>query len=137
MRQGVGAPAIECGPAGLLAEVGSDWIVDFPLVAEGQNADLAACRHEPVEGHVSRSSERDDELAQVTADAPPDQGVADEHLDRALDRLGSRRGGVRIVLRQEGECPLKVRKRVARVDYPRHGLGRRAFLPLASRTSQA
>jgi hypothetical protein len=26
---------------------------------------------------------------------------------------------------------------VARVDYPRHGLGRRAFLPLASRTSQA
>ena len=62
--------------------MGSDGIVDFPLVAEGQNADLVACRHEPVECHVARSSERDDELAQVTADAPPDQGVPDDILTR-------------------------------------------------------
>ena len=106
-------------------------------MAEGQNTDLVASGHEPVERHVSRSAKRDDELAQLAADGPSDQRVSGKRLDRALDRLRGGHGCLRIVLCQEIEGSLEVRKRVARVDYLRHGLGRPAFFPLASRRSQA
>ena len=107
-------------------------------MAKGENADLVASGHESVEGHVSRSAERDDELAQLTAtDGPSDQWVSGKRLDRALDRLRGDRGCLRIVLCQKIEGSLEVRKRVARVDYLRHGLGRPTFFPLASRRSQA
>ena len=115
----------------------SDGIVELSLVTKGQNPDLVAFGHEPVQRHVSRSAERDDDLAQLAADEASDQWVSSKRLDRALNRLRGGHGCLRIVLRQEVEGSLEVRKRVARVDYLRHGLGRPAFFPLASRWSQA
>ena len=43
----------------------SGRVVEFALVSNTQHADLRLLRHEPVERDVPRSSERDDEFAQI------------------------------------------------------------------------
>ena len=43
---------------------------------------------------------------------------------------------LRVVFGKEIEYALKIRERILRIDYLRHGLGRAAFRFLASRSSQ-
>jgi hypothetical protein len=119
------------GPTDLL------WIVELALVTNSEGSDFAARWYEAIECEVAAAAEQDHELSQITLDDPADQWMMLEHLDRAADRIDSseRRVGRERIERRERA--FEVRQRVARIDYPRHGLGRAARLPRARRASHA
>jgi hypothetical protein len=66
-----------------------------------------------------------------------DQRMARKYGDPGANRRrrSDSRGG--ILAGEEAEQSLEVVERAPRIDYRRHGLGRRVFFPRASRSSQA
>lgn len=113
------------------------WIVELALMTNSEDPDLAARWYEAIECEVAAAAERDHELSQTALDDPADQWMVLEDLDRAADRIDSseRRVGRERVERRERA--FEVRQRVARIDYPRHGLGRAVRSPRARRASHA
>lgn len=50
---------------------------------DGENSDLSAGRHETIERDVSGPAVRDPELTEVPVDAPADQWMSRQNVDRA------------------------------------------------------
>ena len=118
------------------------------LVAQRQDLDPIEMQSDTVQGHVSGGAKRNDQLAQLTFDGPPDKGMPFENGEGVEDHLerGGRRPGVSVVQEVQHplevvECPLTQRDaghRSARLRRThRHGLsprragrGRRSRRPL-------
>src|SRR5262249_23175397 len=109
---------------------------ELPLVPDGQDAHLVVRGKESIERQIPRASEGNDELTDVGANTSPDQRMTLESSDGGADCFHGARCNIRIVLSEEPKRALELGQGVARVDYPRHGMGLRAFVPAASRSSQ-
>lgn len=113
------------------------WIVEFPLVANGQNPNLVLRRKESVQGEVPRVAKRDHQLPNRLFHNPADMGMPGQDRDRVNDRRRSSDGRQLITTLEKLEQALYMVERVCRINYLRHGAGRGGFSPLASRPTQA
>lgn len=109
----------------------------FPLVSNGQNADLVARYHKTIQSNVSRVAVRNDQFAQFPLNPTPDQRVRREAVDRRLDRRNRAQRCIWILVAQKLKGALDMLKRPRRIDYRCHGFGRAARSSRASRCIQA
>jgi hypothetical protein len=102
-----------------------------------QDAHLVKLRQKSIKRDVSGSSERNYELTQIPLSRPPYQWVQRQRIDGRPDGSSGLECNIDIALRQEQEGTFEVLDCPWGIDYRRHGFGRGALSPLASRSSQA
>ena len=126
-------------PLGVRGGVGgtSGSVPQFALVAEGEDPNLLAQRHEAVQCHEPRCTERNHQFADIVVDTLTDQRMFGEQRDSRRYRAHgpSRRG--RVLVPDEVEGLFEVIEGAAPIDYRRHGFGRAARGVFTSRCIQA
>ena len=108
----------------------------FPLVSNCQNAHFVLRDHESIQGQVSGAAIGNDQFAQIPFNAPPNERVRGEVVDRGLNRCHGASRGCRILVAHL-KVAFDVIQSARRIGYLRHGLGRAAVCSTASRFIQA
>jgi len=110
---------------------------EFALVADAEDTDQVPGRKKSVECDVAGVTERDHKLAQVVLEGPPNQWVVCKHGHRAMNAAQRVERGNLALFGKEPKARFEVVEGAARIDYLRHGFGRRVGLPRAMSSSQA
>jgi hypothetical protein len=92
------------------------WIANFPLVADGEDADYVVYRDISIEGDVARAAERNHQLTNLSLDATADERVIAQRLDPVTNGFYGSGRNIGVVLRQEFERPLDIAECVLGID---------------------
>ena len=106
-------------------------ITCLALMTDSQNADGVKRRIEPIERKISSYSPRDNELANMRVNSPPDERMGLKNSNCASNILECLGGLLRRAIEQELDNSLEVCERLIRVDYSRHctSFGRAVLRP--------
>ena len=86
-------------------------VADFPLVADGEDADPVLPGEVSIECDVARATERNHQLPEISLDTATDKRVLAQCFDSIPDRFHCVRGDARIVLGEKFERPLDIAER--------------------------
>jgi len=70
-------------------------------MSNGENADFVVRNYKPIKGDISGVPVGNNQLAQFAFDAPPNQGMRGEIINRRLDSLDSAQRCIGIFVSQE------------------------------------